>query len=104
MTKLKYPINGLYKETSPYIEDSTSFLQKALNTSSMSCPSNFAYRSYINNLPNTINGNVNGMKAIDDIISSISKEYEDLEVELTSKAKLIGDYKVNERERLIISD
>ena len=104
MTRLKYPTNGLYKGLKTNMDNSLSMLSKACDTCDYSTPSNFKYKNYLNNLSTLLNNYKKEMSSIVSAIKKIDNNYEELDTELYNKAKALGNYEVENRERLVTND
>ena len=101
MTKLKYPANGIHSVVKTELNTSTTHLTNASNNTDYKVPSNFAYKSYMISLKDTLKNYTKEINNITDAIIKTNKIYEDLEVDMTEKAKVINGYKVAERDRMI---
>ncbi len=101
MTVLKYPKNGIYNLCKEELSSCSSLLTNAYNISGYKVPSNFSYRTYMNDLKTKLNSYKIEMNNIIGSIQKVSNTYEELEVDMTNDVKNIQSYKVEKRERLI---
>lgn len=103
VAKIEYVRNGIYSYCKSDIKDIISSLEKArVISSSLSCPSGFQYKNYINSLRSVISGYVGIAENIDKILDSVSKEYDNLNEKLKNDVSFLDSSLVKERERLII--
>ena len=101
MAKLKYPSNGIYNTVKNELSDSINYLNNASKNTDYKVPGTFTYKSYMNTLKQTLKDYVKEINNINDAIIKTNKTYEELEVDMTEKAKVINGYKVTERDRMI---
>ena len=102
MTRLKYPTNGIYNTVKSELDDCIQALNSASSNSNNTIPIKFTYKGYLNSLESTLRDYLKEINEIKSKIKATSKTFEDLELDMTEKSNVIGDYKVIERDRMII--
>ncbi len=102
MSKLVYPDDGIYKYCKNDIDVITASLSKVISNCNFDIPSNFTYKSYLNNLANIIGDYYDEIRSINYRLQRLNNNYEILETDLVNSTKKMGTIKIDERERMII--
>lgn len=103
MAKIEYVKSGIYTYCNTDINDIISDLEKSKSKAlSLSAPSSFSYKGYINSLPSKIGDLVDKAKKIDNILQDITKEYSDLNTRMKNDVSNLDSSIVKERDRLIV--
>lgn len=101
MYKFVYPKEGLYSYSRVNCESIISNLNKAYSKCSFSIPSDFKYKSYLNNLLNVINSYKIEMQKINDLIVSADNKYESLSNDLLTRVNNLDNCIIKYRDRMI---
>lgn len=102
MTRIKYLENGIYISLKTDLDDIKSNFKSAKETaSSLSCPSWFSLRSYINSLDNLIDDHIDDLEDIVDKIKYADTEYEDVTNEMCNDVDSLNTEIIKKRERLV---
>ncbi len=101
MTKLKYPKNGISSLCSENINNCSIELNATLQYTDYTVPSNFKYRTYMNDLPNLLSSYVKELNSILNKINTSDLNYETCEIEMTENSKSFQEYRIEERDRAI---
>ena len=101
MSKLVYPVTGIYN----MVRDSASSCLSNLNNASGNCnfdiPSNFSQGSYLRGLSSKISDCARDIRTIDTKLDAVNRSYQRLEDDLTMQnGKFVG-IKIKERDRMI---
>lgn len=103
MTRIKYLENGIYEQCKSSLDDIENYFSTAKTTaSSLSCPSWFSLKSYINKLDNLIGEYVTDLNDIRDKIRFADTEYEDVTKNMTDDVASLSTDVLEKRERLVL--
>ena len=102
MTKLVYPSEGIYRGCQLSIEKCIGDLLSAVNSITTSCPSEFNYSNYMNNLRNDLRGYYKSMNNINNVLKRSDSVYERVSDYLESSASKMIQPEMSERDRMIV--
>lgn len=103
MTRINYVEQGIYSYTKDDCKEIITNLSSAHSVAlSLSCPSNFSYKSYISNLDNTINEYYKEIIDIDAKIKFADTKYEEVTDEMTEGVLSLDISVLKDRDRLIV--
>lgn len=100
MSKIVYPIDGIYSNVSNQVDLCKRNLNDALSNSDMNVPS-FNYKNYLDNLPSVLASYCNEMNSIENKLKKTTNEFENLSNDLESNNRLLNSIKIKERDRMI---
>lgn len=100
MTKLNYPVSGVYSKVDDDLNNASVYLQRAYNNCNFSVPSDFKYLSFCRGLDSQINTYRNELDKIIVILKYVDNNFDNLEDDLQFNCTDIP--KIKERDRLII--
>lgn len=103
MTKILYPEDGIHTACSSNIDSLENCLKEACSVR-LTIPSSFKYKIYLLKMPNILSGYVNREKFIVNRLKNVEKRYSDLLDELNVDTNTLDEYKIGERENLIIEN
>ena len=101
MTKIYYPENGIFKEYGDKQKLATNHLSKTANYTNYTIPSDFVYKNYLNELPELLNNLKKESNDIYNKMYKISNDYGELEKTLIENIKVIEDFEIKRRDRMI---
>ncbi len=101
MTKLIYPIDGIYSCCSKEIVNSSQHLNKAVESSNYYVPFDFDNKHYLDNLKDQLQRYSFELKSIELQIKKIDKSYSSLETDLLNSIDDNSNYKLKLRNRMI---
>lgn len=97
-----YPTNGIYRCCKNHIESCTNHLSRAISNCNFDIPSEFVYKSYLNNIDNIIRDYYREITSINSKILKINNTYETLSSDLELDKKKIIVSKIKDRDRMIL--
>lgn len=102
MTKLVYPVEGIYNSSASLIDSCA----KKIWTASVGCdfdiPSDFSHRGYLQGLGSLLSGYVSKTRTIESKIQKSNNYYEKLENDLHLDVKNMEVMKLEYRDRMIV--
>lgn len=102
MTKLIYPVNGIYPNCRDDIQGCTKKLSKAVANCNFDIPSDFPYKNYLRNLDNKLNKCLAEIDSISSKLKRTDSSFNMLSDNLTADASRITPIKVAKRDRMIV--
>lgn len=100
MSKLMYPIDGIYKYTSNSLDNLLNSLSNA-KSRHLDVPSTCPNRSFLVNLSTTLSNYYNESMNIKEAIIKVNNKYDNLFNNISSDNKKLTDIKIESRDRLI---
>lgn len=101
MTKISYPVNGIYNECGSNAKYCRTYLNNATAWTGYTVPNHFYYATTSVNLRKKVKRFYKEMNDIVNKLYNTSKTLEELELDMTEKSKAIGGFKLAERDRMI---
>lgn len=101
MTKIKYPVNGLYKLINSDLESASKILTASIGFSNFIVPEDYVYRKYLLDLSALLSDCLQENKDIISQVINTNKELETLDIELNNKTKKIDTKIIKDLDRMI---
>ena len=101
MSRLNYPINGLYQNCKAELEESINQLSSALSDSVLDIPAGFIHKNYLNDLNASIRKYYDEINYLDSKIQNTDKNFSILSDNLEESIKRIEFFKIEKREGLM---
>ena len=97
MSKITYPVNGLFPITKSIIDECNHSLSNARSNADLDVPHRYSRRDYLKNLDNTIDGY---KKQLDDIrhdIETADRDFDNVRERASKRIAQISKPKINQR-------
>lgn len=102
MSKYRYPVEGLYNPNRASLDNAKNKISSAVSVgNSLSVPSSFAYRSYLNNLKSNLTVMKEEIDVISRLLQRIDTTYKNMSIEMHNATSKLIFNDIKERERMI---
>lgn len=102
MTKLIYPVNGIYPNCRDDIQGCAKKLSKAVANCNFIIPADFSYKNYLRGLDDKLNRCLAEINSIGVKLKHTDASFSSLSDTLTANAGKITSTKITKRDRMIV--